>query len=53
MNITVFMIQKQQAAIHGEKTNINFPYLNKIKKPSKIDLLMKKVSLANENNNNI
>jgi len=45
MDIYAFMNQKQREALCGEKTNIKFPYLNKLYKSESINLIMKKVCL--------
>jgi len=42
MDIYAFMNQKQREALCGEKTNIKFPYLNKLYKSESINLIMKK-----------
>ena len=45
MDFYCYMNQKMVAALKGEKTGIVFPYLNKIRKPTMVDMLMKKIYL--------
>lgn len=44
MEIYCYMNQKQRAALNGEQTGINFPYLNRIKKETEVQKIVRKLS---------
>jgi hypothetical protein len=44
MNITDYMNQKLIAALKGEETGINFPYLNRIRKETEAQKIVRKLS---------
>lgn len=47
MEIFCYMNQKQKAAVNGEKTGINFPYLNLIKKETPVQKIVKQIYRGN------
>jgi hypothetical protein len=43
MEIYSYLNMKQVAAIKGENTGINFPYLNRIKKQTEVQRIVQKI----------
>lgn len=47
MEIHTYMNMKQTSALKGEKTGINFPYLNLIRKENPVQKIVKQIYRGN------